>query len=154
MQGGPVASVEKSKKRVMIIQLPQDFKAVKGLASEVRLKILEILRTRDRNVNEITQEMGLPQSTVATNIMILEEAHLIETRNAKAFKGTREGLRFPLRRVHRGVRRAEAGERRHRGGNAHRVVHRLQGVSPRGMCSPQKIIGFLDTPAPSSTRYA
>ena len=42
----------------MIIQLPQDFKALKGLASDVRLKILEILRKGDRNVNEINAGDG------------------------------------------------------------------------------------------------
>ncbi|HYW82660.1 MAG TPA: ArsR family transcriptional regulator, partial [Spirochaetia bacterium] len=78
-------SHEKNNGRIMIIQLPQDFKALKGLASDVRLKILEILRKGDRNVNEITQEMGLPQSTIATNIMLLEDARLIETRSLKAF---------------------------------------------------------------------
>ena len=31
----------------MIIQLPQDFKVLKGLASVVRLKILDILRKRE-----------------------------------------------------------------------------------------------------------
>ena len=73
-----------------LIRLPQDFKVVKGLASEIRLRILEILRAGDRNVNEIKEEMGLPQSTIATNIMILEDARIIETRNLKAAKGTQK----------------------------------------------------------------
>src|SRR5208283_2526356 len=83
-------STAKGKRRMMLIQLPQDLKAVKGLASEARLRILEILRRGERNVNELAREMGLPQSTVATNIMVLEEARLIETRSVKAQKGTQK----------------------------------------------------------------
>ena len=81
---------EKSKGRIMIMQLPQDLKAVKGLASDVRLKILQILRKGEKNVNEIKDELGLPQSTIATNIMFLEDARLIETRSLKAAKGTQK----------------------------------------------------------------
>ena len=131
----------------MIIQLPQDFKVLKGLASEVRLKILEILRKGDRNVNEIKEEMGLPQSTVATNIMILEEARIIETRSLKAIKGTQKVCsalydEFIM----------EFSEPS-RGNDAIEVEMPIglfieYKVSPPcGMCSTDKIIGYLDTPA-------
>jgi predicted transcriptional regulator len=139
--------MEKSKRRVMVIQLPQDFKTVKGLASEVRLKILEILRTGDRNVNEITQEMGLPQSTVATNIMILEEARLIDTKSVKAFKGTQKVCTSLYDEFI-----VEFAEQK-RDNDVIEVEMPIglfidYSVSPPcGMCSPQKIIGFLDTPA-------
>jgi predicted transcriptional regulator len=140
-------SHELNKGRIMIIQLPQDFKVLKGLASDVRLKILEILRRGDRNVNEIKDEMGLPQSTIATNIMILEEARIIETRSLKAVKGTQKVCsalydEFIM----------EFSEPNH--GNDAIEVEMPIGLfieykvsPPCGMCSADKIIGYLDTPA-------
>jgi predicted transcriptional regulator len=138
---------EKSRGRIMIIQLPQDFKALKGLSSEVRLRILEILRDGEKNVNELTDEMGLPQSTTATNIMLLEEAKLIETRNVKAAKGTQKICSALYDEfVIQLSQRPEAND-------AIEVEMPIglfieYDVSPPcGMCSTEKIIGFLDTPA-------
>jgi predicted transcriptional regulator len=146
--GQPAAtSLEKKKRRVMVIELPQDFKAVKGLASQVRLKILEILRAGDKNVNEITHEMGLPQSTVATNIMILEEARLIETKSIKANKGTQKVCSALYDEFI-----VEFAEQQ----RANDVIEVEMPIGlfidyevspPCGMCSVDKIIGFLDTPA-------
>ena len=138
---------EKSKGRIMIIQLPQDFKALKGLASEVRMNILEILRKGERNVNEIKDEMGLPQSTIATNIMFLEEARLIETRNMKAAKGTQKICSALYDEFI--IQFSEPNEAK----DAIEVEMPIglfieYNVSPPcGMCSKEKIIGFLDIPA-------
>jgi len=138
----------KSKGRIMIIQLPQDHMALKGLASAVRLRILEILRKGERNVNEIKDEMGLPQSTIATNILVLEDAKLIETRSVKAAKGTQKicSAMYDEFVVQFSEPRAEARD-------AIEVEMPIglfieYAVSPPcGMCSKEKIIGFLDTPA-------
>ncbi len=140
-------SHEKSNGRIMIIQLPQDFKALKGLASDVRLKILEILRKGDKNVNEITQEMGLPQSTIATNIMLLEDARLIETRSLKAFKGTQKIcaalydefiIEFTEPKAVTDAIEVEMPIG---------LFIEYKVSPPCGMCSTEKIIGYLDTPA-------
>ncbi len=131
----------------MVIQLPQDLKTVKGLASEMRLKILEVLRTGDRNINEITKEMGLPQSTVATNVVILEEARLIETKSIKANKGTQKVcsslydefiVEFAEQAKEKGVIEVEMPIG---------LFIDCEVSPPCGMCSVEKIIGFLDTPA-------
>jgi predicted transcriptional regulator len=131
----------------MIVQLPQDFKVVKGLASEVRLRILEILRTGDRNVNEIKDEMGLPQSTIATNIMMLEDARIIETRNLKAAKGTQKVcsalydefiIEFAQPKPVTDSIEVEMPIG---------LFIEYQVYPPCGMCSADKIIGYLDTPA-------
>jgi predicted transcriptional regulator len=134
--------------RIMIIQLPQDFKAMKGLASEVRLRILEILRKGERNVNEIKEEMVLPQSTIATNIMLLEEAKLIETRSIKAAKGMQKICSALYDEFI-----AQFSEPNTEAKDAIEVEMPIglfieYAVSPPcGMCSTEKIIGFLDTPA-------
>jgi len=54
--------------------------AVRSLASPVRLHILRLLRERGPlNVNDIGKALGLPQSTVATNVQILEKSALLRT---------------------------------------------------------------------------
>jgi predicted transcriptional regulator len=136
-----------SKGRIRIIQLPQDFNALKGLASEVRLKILDILRRGEKNVNEIKDEIGLPQSTIATNIIFLEEAGLIETRNMKAAKGTQKICstlydEFIIRFSEPGVAKDAIEVEMPIG-----LFIECNVSPPCGMCSTEKIIGYLDTPA-------
>lgn len=42
------------------------------------------------NVNDIAAELSLPQSTVSTNLQMLEEAGLIRTETRKAMKGSQK----------------------------------------------------------------
>jgi predicted transcriptional regulator len=138
----------KNKGRILIIQLPRDFAMLKGLASEVRLKILEILRKGDKNVNEIKEEMGLPQSTIATNIMLLEETKLIETRSVKATKGTQKICsaqydEFVIQLSEENIEVNDAVEVEMPIG----LFIEYAVSPPCGMCSSEKIIGYLDTPA-------
>jgi predicted transcriptional regulator len=138
----------KNKGRILIVHLPQDFIVLKGLASAVRLIILKNLREGEKNVNELKEATKLPQSTIATNIMLLEKAKLIETRNVKAAKGTQKicsslydefviNLSEPAAEV-KGAIEVEMPI----------GLFIEYAVSPPcGMCSTEKIIGFLDTPA-------
>jgi predicted transcriptional regulator len=138
----------KNKGRILIIQLPRDFMVLKGLASQVRLRILEVLRKGEKNVNEIKDEVGLPQSTIATNIMLLEKAKLIETRNLKAAKGTQKICSAPYDEFV-----IELSEHATEVKDAIEVEMPIglfieYAVSPPcGMCSVEKIIGYLDIPA-------
>ena len=52
-------------KQVIVVDPLERMDIIKGLASEVRIRILKLL-TRDgpRNVNELAEELDLPQSTV------------------------------------------------------------------------------------------
>jgi predicted transcriptional regulator len=137
-----------SKGRILMIQLPRDFGVLKALASEVRVRILDLLRNGEMNVNEIKDATGLPQSTIATNILVLEEARLVEARNQKAAKGTQKlcsalydefVIEFskPATEV-KGAIEVEMPI----------GLFIEYAVSPPcGMCSREKIIGLLDTPA-------
>src|SRR5690606_10766299 len=72
----------------LTIHLNEDEEVIKGLTSPMRLDILRLLRRAGPlNVNDIARALSLPQSTVATNIQILERAHLITTRSVKATRG-------------------------------------------------------------------
>ncbi|RYI03432.1 MAG: metalloregulator ArsR/SmtB family transcription factor, partial [Acetobacteraceae bacterium] len=64
---------------------------LRSLASEVRARILEHLtRKGPRNVNQISEDLGLPQSTVSSNIQILVDAGLVQTRSEKGRKGSQK----------------------------------------------------------------
>src|ERR671918_328059 len=77
-----------AQRKFLTINPQDDVDLVKGLSSPMRLQILHVLRRRGpMNVNEISRNLGLPQSTIATNVQALESAGLIRTELVKAAKG-------------------------------------------------------------------
>ena len=64
---------------------------LRSLASEVRARILDHLtRGGPRNVNQISEDLDLPQSTVSSNIQILVDVGLVQTRSEKGRKGSQK----------------------------------------------------------------
>jgi predicted transcriptional regulator len=139
-----------SPRRAFLTVVPeQDGEMVRGLASAVRLDILRTLRQAGPlNVNGISEALGLPQSTVATNIQVLEDAGLIHTEAVKASKGQQKvcSVRFDeivIRLDGSPVQRAPD------------VVEVAMPIglytgydvsAPCGLCSTEGIIGPLDVP--------
>jgi predicted transcriptional regulator len=61
---------------------------LRGLASPARARILRLLHRRlGVNVNDITEALSLPHSTVSSNLQILKAAGLIRTETQKGRKG-------------------------------------------------------------------
>ncbi|MFA5468639.1 MAG: helix-turn-helix domain-containing protein [Sphaerochaetaceae bacterium] len=60
----------------------------KALANEARINILELLNERSLNVNEIADQLGLPTSTAALNVRILEQAGLLFTESQPGIRGS------------------------------------------------------------------
>jgi predicted transcriptional regulator len=119
------------------------------LASPVRIRILRLLRQRSRlNVNQIAEALGLPQSTIATNIQILENADLIVTEVSKASKGQQKICSARFDEI---IIRFD-GEETSRNKNIIEVEMPLglytscDVSAPCGMCSGESIIGVLDVP--------
>lgn len=134
---------------ILVLDPHNDFSILKGLASEVRLRILELLSEGPMNVNEITDALKLPQSTISTNIMILQESGLIRTESIKGRKGTQKlchavytemVLRF--REEGKNVRLNDTIEVEMPVG----LYTHFNVSAPCGLCSPEGIIGYLDTP--------
>ena len=64
---------------------------LRGLASPARARILRLLLRRPGlNVNDIAEALNLPQSTVSSNLQILESAGLIRTETQKGRKGNQK----------------------------------------------------------------
>jgi len=73
--------------RILVVDPKQNLDILKGLASEIRIDILFLIQERSRNINELAQALSTAQSTIATNVMVLEKAGLVRTENIKGKKG-------------------------------------------------------------------
>ena len=125
------------------------FKVIRGLSSPIRIKILKLLRRAGPlNVNQIAETFGLPQSTIATNIQVLEESGLIETQIVKATKGQQKICSARFDEI---VIRLDAESTQQTDGMVEVAMplglYTSCAVSaPCGLCSTQRVIGILDVP--------
>lgn len=121
----------------------------RGLCSPVRIRILKLLqRHGPANVNQISEALGLPQSTIATNVQILEEAELIETRLVEASKGQQKICTARYGEI---VIRFDADPPERRDdvievSMALGLYTSCNVSAPCGLCSTGGIIGVLDVP--------
>jgi predicted transcriptional regulator len=134
--------------RLLMIEAKESLEILSALASEPRLAIVELLNNRKLSVNEIAKELNLPQSTVSTNIKILEEARLITVEVAAGKKGSQKLCSVPYDEVVvqlPGIKKEVAQN----------VIEVAMPVGlytdfevhpPCGLCSRDEIIGFLDVP--------
>jgi len=60
----------------------------KAIAKEARINILELLNERSLSVNEIAEQLGLPTSTAAMDVRILEDAGLLFTESQPGIRGS------------------------------------------------------------------
>lgn len=136
-------------KQVIVVDPLERMDIIKGLASEVRIRILKLL-TRDgpRNVNELSEELDLPQSTVSSNVQILVDAGLVQTRSTKAKKGSQKICSSTFSEL----LIAFNDEASPRDSGAIEVAMPLglytscEIVAPCGLCSSEGVIGLLDVP--------
>ncbi|MBB4008754.1 putative transcriptional regulator [Rhizobium taibaishanense] len=122
---------------------------LKGLASPLRVSMLKLLHEKGAmNVNDIAAHLSLPQSTVSTNLQVLEEAGLIRTESQKARKGSQK-ICYPTAEE---VLVVFKSDRREIDANAIEVSMPIglytsyEVTAPCGLCSPDGIIGLLDVP--------
>ena len=122
---------------------------LRSLASEVRVRILEHLtRQGPRNVNQVAEELDLPQSTVSSNIQILVDAGLVQTRSEKGRKGSQKICNSTFTELLIAFKDQTPAQ------NANAIdvsmpiglYTRCEVSAPCGLCSPEGIIGLLDVP--------
>jgi len=133
----------------LVVDPEEGLDVLRGLASAVRVRILKLLHLRGPlNVNDIAEALSLPQSTVSSNVQILEEAGLIRTETQKARKGNQKICHSTFDEVlvmfKEDIQHAKA--------NAIEVAMPLglytscEVSAPCGLCSTEGIIGLLDVP--------
>jgi predicted transcriptional regulator len=136
--------------RNFLVVDPEDGLGVlRGLASAVRVKILKLLHIKGAlNVNDIAAALNLPQSTVSSNVQILEDAGLIRTETQKARKGNQKLCHSTFDEVlvmfKEDIRplRSDAIEVAMPLG----LYTSCEVSAPCGLCSAEGIIGLLDVP--------
>ncbi|MBO1074665.1 ArsR/SmtB family transcription factor [Roseomonas marmotae] len=138
-----------SDRSFVMVLAEENGEAVRSLASPVRLHILRLLREQGpMNVNDIGRALGLPQSTVASNVQMLEKTALIRTEIVKASKGQQKICSTPfdeivIRLLPPPVERMQ---------NLVEVAMPLglytscSVSAPCGLCSSEGVIGLLDVP--------
>lgn len=134
--------------RLYMIEAKDSLPVLSALASEPRLAILELLDGRKLSVNDVSKELSLPQSTVSTNIKILEEAGLISVETAAGKKGMQKLCSLPYDEIViqlPGVKKEFSQD----------IIEVAMPIGlytdfevnpPCGLCSREEIIGFLDVP--------
>lgn len=133
----------------LVVDPEEGIEVLKGLASPVRVRILKLLHLKNAlNVNDIASALDLPQSTVSSNVQILEQAGLIRTETQKARKGNQKICHSTFDEVlvmfKEDINPIRA--------NAIEVSMPLglytscEVSAPCGLCSTEGIIGLLDVP--------
>lgn len=132
----------------LVIDPEERPEVLRGLASPIRVRVLRLLHARGTmNVNDIAAALNLPQSTVSSNLQILEQAGLIETEIRKGRKGSQKLSRAAFDDVLVRFQDDDAAQ-----ANAIEVAMPIglytscEVAAPCGLCSPQGIIGLLDVP--------
>lgn len=133
--------------RILIIDPRRDAAVLRGIASATRVDILNLLQDRRLNVNEIAEALGLPQSTVALNVSVLQKSGLIATETVSARRGSQKICGKLFDEI---VVRFGAAEKR-----SDDVIEvempvglfsEFEVAPPCGLCGPERIIGYLDDP--------
>ena len=141
----------------LVIDPEESLDVLKAFASTARVKVLKLLHTKGAmNVNDIASALDLPQSTISSNIQILEDAGLIRTETQRARKGNQKICHTSFDQV---LVMFE-DDTNALSANTIEVAMPLglytscEVSAPCGLCSNEGIIGLLDVPTHSSIRTA
>ncbi len=144
-----MADTDDTRSNFLNVNPELQFKVIRGLSSPVRIQILKLLRRNGpMNVNQISDTFGLPQSTIATNIQILQESGLIETQTVKATKGQQKicSARFDEIVIRLDIEPTEQLDNTVEVAMPLGLYTSCAVSAPCGMCSTQRVIGTLDVP--------
>ena len=133
----------------LVVDPEEDLTVLKGLASAVRVAMLRYLHDHGpKNVNEIAEALKLPQSTVSSNVSILEEARLLRTETRKARKGNQKICHSTFDEVLVAFKQDIERQK----SDAIEVSMPIglytscEVTAPCGLCSADGIVGLLDVP--------
>ena len=135
--------------KFLVVDPLEQLNVVKALASEVRVRVLRLLETHGQmNVNDIARELGLPQSTISSNLQILEAANLVATKVVNARKGNQKMCESTFSEVLIAFSdvQAERDEDAIEVSMPIGLYTRCEVSAPCGLCGPEGTIGLLDVP--------
>ena len=85
--------------RLLMINAENSLEILNALASETRLSIIKLINANEMSVNSIASSLKLPQSTISTNITILEKAGLIKVKSSAGKRGTQKICYSPYNEI-------------------------------------------------------
>jgi predicted transcriptional regulator len=138
-----------TRRNILSIDPLDKLEVLRGLSSPIRIKILRLLHSNGpMNVNEISKTLKLPQSTIATNVQILNDSELIRTETIKASKGQQKicSVRYDEVFIRLDGVSAEQQDRMVEVAMPLGLYTSYQVSAPCGLCSTEGIIGLLDVP--------
>ena len=133
----------------LIVDPEEGIEVLKAFASTARVRVLKLLHTKGAmNINDIAGALGLPQSSVSSNVQILEEAGLIRTETQRARKGNQKLCHSLFDEVLVMFKEESTAA------NSDKVEVAMplglytscEVSAPCGLCSTEGIIGLLDVP--------
>lgn len=78
----------------------QDLKKVgQAISGDLRLRILNLLRAGEKNLNEIAKALEVPLSTTTVNVQKLEDAGLLKTDFRPGIRGTQKVCSLAYKRI-------------------------------------------------------
>ena len=134
----------------LLVDPAKDISVLRCLASQARVDILGLLiRSGPTNVNVIAETLDHPQSSVSSNIKVLEEVGLVLTEARKARRGIQKICRAAYDEVIVTFKSDLSEER-----NEFIEVAMPLGLyshcevtAPCGICSKEGVVGLLDVPS-------
>ncbi len=134
--------------RMLMIDAEESYQVLNALASQTRLAILKLLSDGQLNVNEIAEKLQLPQSTVSTNITVLQKAGLIKVEMAAGRKGSQKlcSILYDEIVVHLPGIKKEISQNVIEVAMPVGLYTDFKVSPPCGLCSQEGIIGLLDVP--------
>lgn len=135
--------------KYLVVDPEERLDLIKGLASQVRVSILKVLGTKGpKNVNQIAEALNLPQSTVSSNLQILEDVGLVLTSSQKAKKGSQKVCESAFSEILVAFREPQAAKDSNEIEVAMPIglYTRCEVSGPCGLCSTEGVLGLLDVP--------
>lgn len=135
--------------KFLLIDPEENQEVIRGLASPLRVSILKLLGTSGpMNVNQITEALGLPQSTVSSNLQVLEDVGLVMTRTQKARKGSQKVCESAFSEILVAFRdiRSDAETDEIQVSMPIGLYTQCEVSAPCGLCAMDSVIGLLDVP--------
>ena len=74
-------------------------KVAKALSPSVRLEILDILREKPLNISEISEKMGIPISSTALHMKVLEDSGIVITQSMPGLRGSQRVCGLKINQV-------------------------------------------------------
>jgi len=119
----------------------------KALASETRVRILELLAQGKRNINELGQALGISQPAVTKHTQILEQIGLIQTEYRSGVQGMQKRCRLAYDRFIISFEPTSPSDDRVEEIAMPIGLYTLVNPTPTcGLANRERIIGFLDDP--------